>query len=264
MSVLAEIVADTRERVAARKEAVPQAELARAGAKRVSDGDSRSFRGALDGPGVSIIAEHKRRSPSAGVIREGVALEEVVGAYERAGAAAISVLTEEGRFAGSIDDLRAARKATRLPILRKDFVVDDYQVHEALAAGADAVLLIVAALAPEELAELHQLAQGLNLDVLVEVHDERELAVALELEPGIIGINNRDLASLEVDTARAFELRPQVPEGVVVVAESGFRTRAELERLLEAGVDAVLIGEALMRAPDIEAACRALTGVGQS
>jgi indole-3-glycerol phosphate synthase len=263
MSVLDEIVASTRERVAERKSNVPVAELARAGAARVRGGGGmRSFRDALSVPGLAVIAEHKRSSPSAGTIREGGSLEAVVGAYERGGAAALSVLTEETRFGGSLDDLRAARAASRLPILRKDFIVDDYQVHEALAAGADAVLLIVAALSTEELAELHQLAVGLALDVLVEVHDARELEAAAELEAGIIGINSRDLASLEVDTERTFELRDRVPEGVLVVAESGFSTRAELERLDAAGFDAVLVGEALMRAPDIEAATRALTGVG--
>lgn len=265
MSVLADIVATTREAVAARKEAVPVAELARAGAHRASLGDRRSLAGALSSEGLSVIAEHKRSSPSAGVIREGVSLQDVVGAYERAGAAALSVLTEETRFGGDLDDLRAAREASGLPILRKDFVVDDYQLHEALAAGADAVLLIVAALAHDELAELHDLAGKLELDAVVEVHDARELAVATDVlgggGAGIIGINNRDLATLEVDTRRTFELLGQVPEGALVVAESGFSQRSELQELADAGVDAVLVGEALMRAADIEAACRSLTGV---
>jgi indole-3-glycerol phosphate synthase len=151
---------------------------------------------------------------------------------------------------------------SRLPILRKDFVVDDYQVHEALAAGADAILLIVAALEPADLAELHQLAIKLELGALVEVHDAAELDIALDLEAPIIGINNRDLSSLEVDIRRTFELRRRIPEGTVVVAESGFSRRSELEELAGARVDAVLVGEALMRAPDIEAAARELTGVG--
>jgi indole-3-glycerol phosphate synthase len=263
MSVLDEIVADTRERVAARKAAVPQAELARAAARRTSARDRRSFREALtlERPGgISVIAEHKRSSPSAGAIRQGAALEEVLGAYERGGAAAVSILTEESRFGGSLEDLRVAREAVGLPILRKDFIVEDYQLHEAVAAGADAVLLIVAALEPEDLAELHQLAGMLELDALVEVHDGRELQLAEEIEASIIGVNNRDLATLEVDLERTFELLPRMPEGVVVVAESGFRERAELERLSAAGVHAVLIGERLMRADDIEAACRELTG----
>jgi indole-3-glycerol phosphate synthase len=266
MSVLAEIVATTRERVAQRKEAVPEAELARAGARRASTGDRRSFATALTqarstDPGrVAVIAEHKRRSPSAGAIREDLTLEAVVSAYERGGAAALSVLTEETRFGGSLDDLQAARAASALPILRKDFVVDDYQIHEALAHGADAILLIVAALEPDELGELHDLAGKLELAALVEVHDARELQVANELGAQIIGINNRDLSTLEVDTRRTFDLLDGIPEGVITVAESGFSARAELDELAAAGVDAVLIGEALMRAPELEAACRQLTG----
>ena len=262
MNILADIIATTRERVATQREAVPAAELARAAARRASTGDRRSLAEALAAPGVSLIAEHKRSSPSAGTIRDDVELEEVVLAYERAGASAISVLTEETRFGGRLEDLASARQVVQVPILRKDFIVDDYQLHEALAGGADAILLIVAALEPDELAELHQLAGKLELDALVEVHDARELQTALELEAPIIGINNRDLSTLEVDTARTFELRERIPEGTLVVAESGFRSRDELARLAEAGVDAVLIGEALMRAPDIEAAARELTGVG--
>jgi indole-3-glycerol phosphate synthase len=260
--VLSEIVASTRSGVERRKAAVPQAELARAAAERRSAGDTvRSFRAALTGDGLSVIAEHKRRSPSAGVIREGIELQDVVRAYERAGAAAVSVLTEETRFGGSLDDLEAARTACSLPLLRKDFVVDSYQVHEALAAGADAVLLIVAALEIEQLAELVELAGLLELGALVEAHSEAEVGSAVEAGATIIGINNRDLATLAVDVETTFRLRPGIPDGVVTVAESGFTRRDELERLAAAGVDAVLVGEALMRAPEIEAACRELTGV---
>ncbi len=222
----------------------------------------RSFADALRAPGLSIIAEHKRRSPSAGTIREGVALEQVVCAYERAGAAALSVLTESDSFGGALEDLGRARAVTALPILRKDFIVDPYQVSEAVAAGADAILLIVAALFPGDLAALYAEATRLGLDVLVEVHDAAELAVARELGAAVIGINNRDLTTLRVDIGRTLALAPEVPAGVLVVAESGFRTRAELEALAGAGVDAALIGEALMRSADIEQACRELTGVG--
>ena len=153
-----------------------------------------------------------------------------------------------------------ARALTRLPILRKDFVIDSYQVHEALAAGADAVLLIVAALADDELQGLLELAQRFGLDVLVEVHDAAELRRAADLGASLIGINNRDLRTLEVDVRRTVELLPEVPSGAVVVAESGLRTRAQLDELGLAGVDGALIGEALMRAADLELACRALTG----
>ncbi len=219
----------------------------------------RPFRDALTGDGLSLIAEHKRRSPSAGTIREDLTLEQVVSAYERGGAAALSVLTERPSFGGSLDDLRAARVASTLPVLRKDFIVDRYQVRESAAAGADAILLIVAALTREKLAELHAEAVDAGLGVLVEVHDEAELEVALEAGAEVIGINNRDLTTLRVDIERTFRLMARIPSGKVIVAESGFSSRPELDRLSAAGVDAVLIGEALMRAPDPEAAVRALT-----
>jgi indole-3-glycerol phosphate synthase len=210
-----------------------------------------------------VIAEHKRRSPSAGVIRDGDELEAVVRAYERGGAAALSILTEPFHFGGSLDDMRVARAATRLPVLRKDFVVDPYQLYESAAAGADAILLIVAALDLDLLRDLHREAWDLDLDVLVEVHDEEELEGALEVEAEVIGINNRDLSDFSVDIERTFELLSDVPTGKTVVSESGFSTREQLDELDRVGVDAVLVGEWLMRAPDIEAACRELTGGGE-
>jgi indole-3-glycerol phosphate synthase len=257
VNVLAELVASTREGVEGRRSTVPLGTLRRACAERSER--PRGFRAALARPGLSVIAEHKRRSPSAGAIREDLSLEEVVGAYQRGGAAALSVLTEETRFGGSLSDLRAARLVSSLPILRKDFVVEDYQLYEAAAGGADAVLLIVAALSDAELARLRGLARELGLDALVEVHDAAELERAAALGADLVGINNRDLTTLEVDRRRTFALLAGVPDGAVVVAESGFSTRAELDELAGAGVDAVLIGEALMRAADIEGTCRALT-----
>jgi indole-3-glycerol phosphate synthase len=259
MNALDPILARTRLAVARRRVEVPLEQVQAAGEARSEHDPPRPFSQALGQPGLSIIAEHKRRSPSAGVIRDDLVLEDVVGAYERGGAAALSVLTEEESFGGQLDDLGRARAAARLPVLRKDFIVDPYQVSEALASGADAVLLIVAALSPRELEELHELALWLGLGVLVEVHDEAELEIAAAVGPDVIGINNRDLTTLEVDTARTVELGPRVPEGTLVVAESGFRTRGELEPMAAAGVDAVLVGEALMRAADIEAACRELS-----
>lgn len=251
MNKLEEIVARTRDEVARRRGDVPLA--------AVPDPEPRRpFAAALRRPGLSLIAEHKRSSPSAGTIRNDLSLEQVVGAYERGGAAALSVLTEGPSFGGSLEDLRAARAASVLPILRKDFIVDPYQLHEALVAGADAVLLIVAALEAGELAQLHRLAGELGLAALIEVHDERELEAAVEAEAGVIGINNRDLTTLEVDVRRTFDLLDRVPDGVTVVAESGFGSRAQLDELSAAGVDAVLIGEALMRSADIEAAVGAL------
>ncbi len=263
MNVLEQIVADTRARVARRAAAVPLEALMRAGEQRRAGHNAiLDFRAALAAPGLSLIAEHKRSSPSAGPIRSDLALADVVCAYERAGARVLSVLTEEGRFGGRLDDLGAARAASSLPVLRKDFIVEPYQVHEALAAGADAILLIVAALEASALRSLHALASELGLSVLVEVHDNAELETVHELKAAIVGINNRDLTTLTVDPERTYELLPAVPAGALTVAESGFRERAELERLERAGVDAVLVGEALMRSPDIEAATRTLVGAG--
>jgi indole-3-glycerol phosphate synthase len=261
VNLLEPIVAATREEVARRCRTVPVVELEGAGRERTASGDLRPFMDALRAPRLSLIAEHKRRSPSAGVIRQGVTPEEVVGAYERGGAAAVSILTDGPSFGGSLEDLRSARAATSLPILRKDFIVDPYQVHESLAAGADAILLIVAALSESELVALHGLARELGLAALVEVHDSSELEVALSAEAELVGINNRDLTTLSVDTGTTFELVPLLPAEVVSVAESGFSRREELAQLAQLGVDGVLVGEALMRASDIEGACRALSGV---
>jgi indole-3-glycerol phosphate synthase len=256
-NVLERIVESTRDEVRRRRATVPLRDLEQALAHR----DDRPFSEALTRPGVSLIAEHKRRSPSAGTIREGATVADVVGAYERGGAAAVSVLTEGAHFAGSLDDLREAREACRLPVLRKDFIIDAYQVYETAAAGADALLLIVAALTPQELAELHAEAQSLDLDVLVEVHDERELEYALEtIDADVIGINNRDLTNFSVDLDRTYELLSEVPAGKTVVSESGIHHRDQLDDLERVGVDAVLVGEALMRAPDMEDAVRELVG----
>ena len=259
MSVLERIVDSTREDVARRRQAVPLSELEQQAA---GTRDDRPFSEALTRPGISVIAEHKRRSPSAGEIRHGATVTEIVEAYERGGAAAVSILTEQRHFGGSLDDLREARAASVLPILRKDFIVDPYQVYESAVAGADAILLIVAALDDEDLGLLHREATGLDLDVLVEVHDEQELERALDVvDADVIGINNRDLVDFSVDVERTYELLSDVPAGKTVVSESGFHTREQLDDLERVGVDAVLIGESLMRADDVEAACRELTGM---
>ena len=218
----------------------------------------RRLREALGGEGVSVIAEFKRRSPSAGELREGADVAEVVRAYERAGAAALSVLTEGPHFGGSLEDLRAARAASALPILRKDFIVDPYQLHEALASGADAVLLIVAALTRNDLASLHEHALALGLDALVEVHDAEELEVALSAGAELVGVNNRDLRDFSVDVTRTSLLMRQVPAGVTVVSESGIASSEQVRVLGREGVSAVLVGESLMRAEDPEATLRAL------
>src|SRR5918997_736382 len=257
MNVLDRIVDDTRDEVARRRQRVPLAQLERALDSRP---EARPFQEAASRPGTSVIAEYKRRSPSAGQIREGATVTEVVQAYERGGAAALSILTEPFHFGGSLDDLREALAATELPILRKDFIVDPYQLYESAAAGADAILLIVAALEPEDLYDLLREARDLDLDALVEVHDERELEIALDVEADVLGLNNRDLVDFSVDIERTYELLSDVPAGKTVVAESGFSTRDELDELERVGVDAVLIGETLMRAPDVEEAVRRLSG----
>ena len=257
MSVLERIVDDTREEVSRRRGEVPLARLEAAVRARP---EGRPFQEALTRPGVSLIAEHKRRSPSAGPIREGSSVSEVVQAYERGYAAALSILTEPFHFGGSLEDLGEALAATDLPILRKDFIVDPYQLYESAAAGADAILLIVAALEPDDLFELLREARDLDLDAIVEVHDERELEVALDVEADVLGLNNRDLTDFSVDIERTYELLSDVPAGKTVVAESGFSTRSQLDELERVGVDAVLIGETLMRADDVEEACRRLSG----
>jgi indole-3-glycerol phosphate synthase len=259
MNVLERIISETREDVRRRRAQISLESLQDAIGRR---GEDRPFSEALTLPGVSVIAEHKRRSPSAGTIREGATVEEVVGAYERAGAAALSILTERKNFGGSLDDLRAARAASSLPILRKDFMIDPYQLYESVEAGADAILLIVAALDPGELLELYTEARRLDLDVLVEVHSEDELETALEVvDADVIGINNRNLSDFSVDVERTFELLHDIPAGKTVVSESGFHARSQLDDLERVGVDGVLVGESLMRAPDPEAALRSLTGV---
>lgn len=258
MNVLERIVGATRDDVRRRRESVPLATLEAQVAARSED---RPFSEALIRPGVSLVAEHKRRSPSAGAIRDGATVGDIVCAYERGGAAALSILTEGLHFGGSLDDLREARAASALPILRKDFIVEPYQVVESAAAGADALLLIVAALEPRDLAVLYREAVDLDLDVLVEVHDEEELEVALEtVDPDVIGINNRDLADFSVDLERTYALLPDVPAGKTVISESGIHDRTQLDDLERVGVDAVLVGEGLMRAQDPETATRELTG----
>jgi indole-3-glycerol phosphate synthase len=259
VGVLGRIVETTVQEVAQRKREMPPEALRERVEERLAVGDVRPFFDVLERPGLSVIAEHKRRSPSAGAIREDLSLEDVVGAYERGGAAALSVLTEAQSFGGTLSDLTRARAASTLPILRKDFIVDSYQLAEALAFGADAVLLIVAALGASELARLHEEAVALGLVALVEVHSVEEVEPARAAGARVIGINNRDLTTLRVDSGTTYSLLPELPEDVVTVAESGFRHRRELDELSAAGLDAVLIGETLMRSPDLEAACRRLT-----
>jgi indole-3-glycerol phosphate synthase len=223
----------------------------------------RDWIGALRQPGVSLIAEVKRASPSAGVLRPGLDPAALAAEYAAGGAAALSVLTDTRYFRGSLDDLRAARVATALPVLRKDFVVSSYQLYEARAASADAVLLIVAVLDDEALAALHGLAQALGMAALVEVHDEDELQRALAIEPCVIGVNNRDLHTFQVDLGTTARLRSRIPDEIVLVSESGVHTPADVAQLADMGADAMLVGEALVRAAQPGEKVRQLVAAGQ-
>jgi indole-3-glycerol phosphate synthase len=256
MSKLDELVGAARTDVERRKQAVPAEDL-RAAIGTLSG--SRPFSEALVRPGLSLIAEFKRRSPSAGEIAAGATVHGVVSAYERGGAAALSVLTDERNFGGTLDDLRSARAACGLPILRKDFIFDPYQLYEAAVNGADAVLLIVAALDDGALRSLYEETKLLDLDCLVEVHDEEDLERALEVDVDVIGINNRNLADLSVDLETTADLITDVPAGKTVVSESGYDRAEQLAELERIGCDAVLIGETLMRSGDPEGAVRDLT-----
>jgi indole-3-glycerol phosphate synthase len=261
MSILDEILAHKRSELEAAQRSLPPGELARR-AESV-DAATRGFRRALTtAPRPRIVAEIKRRSPSRGEIRAGFDPVACARAYAEAGAAAISVLTDERFFGGHLDHLEKVRRAVELPLLRKDFLVDPYQLDEARVHGADAVLLIVAAFPGPEgaarLAALRRRAEQLRLDALVEVHDEAELDVALAAGADLLGINNRDLHSFETDLGVTGRLATRVPEGVVLVAESGIFTSGDVERLEAAGAHACLVGEALMREADLGDALRRL------
>jgi indole-3-glycerol phosphate synthase len=260
VTVLDEILAHKREEIAAAKARLaPEALAARA---RAMAEPTRGFRRALlaGGPNPRVIAELKRRSPSKGEIRRDFDPVAIARAYEAGGAAALSVLTDERYFGGSLAVLESVRRATRLPLLRKDFVLDAYQIDEARVAGADAVLLIVAALPAAEIGRLREHAASLGLDVLVEVHDEAELDVAKGAGADLIGINNRDLRTFHTDLAVTERLAPRVPEGALVVAESGIFGREDVARLQRAGAAAFLVGESLMREADPGLALRRLLG----
>ena len=247
--LLTPILERKRAEVEERRVAMPETALHR----RPPDWEGRGFRQRLAAarPGVvNIIAEIKRASPSKGIIRNEVDVGELACAYERGGAAALSVLTDEAGFGGSLEDLVRARRATGLPVLRKDFVVSQYQVYEAAAYGADAVLLIVRALPGAMLSDCLGLAGSLGLDALVEVHTEEELGRATEVGAELIGMNNRDLRTFRVDTGTALRLAPLLQEWQVGVAESGIASRSDMEPLVALGVRNFLIGETLMRAAD--------------
>ena len=255
--ILDDIVAAKREEIEEHKKKRPLPVLADSA---LYQAPRRGFAAALAHPGRAIIAEVKKASPSRGVIRADFDPQAIAKGYVAGGARAMSVLTDAPFFQGSLVYLEAIRHVVELPLLRKDFLVDPYQLHEALAFGADAVLLICAILDDERLGELHALATSLGLDVLVEVHSEEELERAARSGATLIGINNRDLRTFVTRLEVAETLAPLAPRGATVVAESGIKTTADLERLEAAGVRAFLIGETFMAAPDPEAALRELLG----
>jgi indole-3-glycerol phosphate synthase len=260
MSILDEIVDGVRLDLAERQRQLPLEEV-KAAARRAAD--AKDPLPAFRAPGVSVIAEVKRASPSRGALAEIADPAALAAEYAAGGAAAISVLTEQRRFGGSLDDLRAVRAAVDTPLLRKDFIVEEYQLLEARAAGADLALLIVAALDDDDLGRLHDRARELGLTVLVEVHDEPETERALDLGAELIGVNARNLRTLDVDDATFGKLAPLVPEDRVLVAESGITGPADVTAYVAQGARVVLVGEALVRDGDPEAAVRAMREAGR-
>ena len=258
-TILYRIVEARRESIAHRKRVLPDVALKIA----VEKGDSaRDFAGALSRDGFNVIAELKKASPSKGMLREQYAPAELAAALAGAGAAALSVLTEEEFFQGSLADLKAAKKACGIPVLRKDFIIDPWQVWEARAAGADAFLLITAILGDEALRELLELGRSLGMEPLVEVHSREEVARAAAAGARIIGVNNRDLRDFSVKLETSLELVEEIPEACIAVSESGLRTHEDLARLRRAGFDAFLVGEHLMRYAEPGEPLRELIGRG--
>lgn len=259
MNVLSEIIAKKRERVSEAKKNVPLERMSHLASEVRGKARPHAFIDALRADAINVIAEFKRRSPSKGTIRADAKLVEIVQSYEAGGAAAISVLTEEDYFDGSLDDLRNVKSAVKLPVLRKDFVFEEYQVYESAAAGADAILLIVAALNDETLLDLRQLAEDeMHMDALVEVHTSDELKRAAACGAKLIGVNNRDLRTFEVSLDTSLSLASQMPGESVAISESGLHSSNDLQRLYEAGYRGFLIGETLMRADDPEVELRKL------
>ncbi len=228
------------------KKLLPQSELL----AQVEKSKPRDFYGALAGKGISIVAEAKKASPSAGLLRADYDPASIAISYEKAGAAAISVLTEEHFFQGSLKDLTLVKDRVSIPVLRKDFIFDEYQIYESAAAGADAVLLIARILTQQELAKLVGVCYKLRLSPLVEVYGEDEVDRALQSGAKIIGINNRNLRTLEIDIEQTININKRLPENRVVISESGIKSREEIERLAQNGVCAVLIGESLLKSED--------------
>ena len=257
-TILDKILANTVQEVAARKRALPLIEIIE---KAGQASPARDMLSALRRDTVALIAEVKHASPSRGILIEPFDPVALARTYEAGGAAAISVLTDEQFFKGHLDYLRAVREAVRIPVLRKDFIIDAYQVYEGRAAGADAILLIVAALSDEKLKALYALTQSLGMEALVEVHNEAELARALMLQPRLVGINNRDLKTFEVSLDVTQRLAAQVPHTVTLVAESGIFTPAHVRQVGRAGARAILVGEALVKSDTIRKQVQQLASI---
>jgi indole-3-glycerol phosphate synthase len=255
--ILDRIVSQNLEALENKKRHLPMPELQKMASEQPPALDLAS---ALRGDSIQLIAEVKKASPSRGIIRPDFDPVEIAKIYAGNGAAAISVLTEAKHFQGSLDHLKDIRKALpdKIPLLRKDFIVDPYQIYESRAYGADSLLLIVAILELEKLQELLRISHELNMSCLVEVHNKAEVEIALKSQAKIIGINNRDLNTFNVDLATTERLRPLIPPDRIVVSESGIKERTDIEKLSRLGIDAVLIGESLMSAPDIAARMREL------
>ena len=259
MDLLSQIINRKRERVEEAKRDVPFERMRDEASAQREGAASHALRRALQRDGINVIAEFKRRSPSKGVIRADADLAEIVRSYQTGGAAALSVLTEQDYFDGSLSDLRAAKATVDLPVLRKDFVFDEYQVYESAAAGADAVLLIVAVLEDRQLESLRRLAEEeLRMDALVEVHNSEEMDRAAGCGAKLVGVNNRNLRTFVVSVETSLELAPRAPREAVLVSESGLSQAADLQRLRQRGFSGFLIGESLMRARCPEAALREL------
>ena len=258
MSFLEYILSAKRAEIDAARALKPQSELERLAAKRE---EFRGFGESLARPGVRVIAEIKRASPSLGDIRPDLHAGDLALAYQTGGAAALSVLTEPAFFKGSAKDLKRAREFTELPVLRKDFILDPYQVYETAAMGADAMLIIVRILDDEALQSLLALAHGIGLETLVEIHDETDAQRIAPLAPPLVGINNRDLAHFHTDTDRAARLAALLPRGTSPVAASGIREEADIQRALAAGLRRFLVGESLVRHPDPSALLRQWTAL---
>jgi indole-3-glycerol phosphate synthase len=251
------ILSTKKKEVAERKQRRSFSDLRRSAEER---GGRRAFRESLMGEGISLIAEIKKASPSAGLIRVDLDVREIAEAYTRGGASALSVLTDETYFGGSLDHLAEAREATVLPILRKDFVIDEYQIAEAGASGADAFLLIARALSGNQLSEFLAFGREIGLDALVEIHQGKELDDVVAAGAELVGVNNRDLTTFETSLERSLELGRRLPENVVRVSESGIAAPEDLRLLSGAGFHAVLVGEALMRSGSPEKEVRRLLG----